>query len=540
MSALTDAAVWTDLVHRRDADRATTLRDRFATDPDRATSLGFTVGDLWIDVSKQPIDTDLVDGLFRLADQRGVHDLLTDMMGGGAVNPTEGRPALHTALRAPVGSVIEVGGADVVAGVHATLDRMAALADDLRAGRLVGATGHTIRAVVSLGIGGSHLGPAMAAEALADLAHPDIEVRWSSNLDGADVATALDGLDPAATLVVVCSKSFTTVETMTAAATAGAWLQASVGDDVSAHLVAATAAPDRAVAAGFDPAAVFTFPEWVGGRFSLPSAVSLGLMVAIGPAAFGEMLAGMHTVDRHVGDDPRSGPLLLGLLDVWHRSALGAGSLAVVPYSHRLRRFPEHLSQVMMESLGKRVRFDGGEVDGPTGTVVWGAPGTDGQHAFFQLLHQGTDVVPVDLIGVARPGVDPRDAHHDALIANLLAQAEALAFGRTADEVAATGCPPELVPHRTFPGDRPSTVILAPELSPSTLGQLVALYEHRTVAAAAVWGINPFDQWGVELGKQLAVRLTEELRADADGAPPAHDASTNALIARYRAWRGRD
>ena len=506
------------------------LRDRFALDPSRSQRLAGPVGDLWVDWSRHPIDDEVLGLLGDLADQRDVSGFCARMLAGEPVNATEGRAATHTALRAPDGH----------ADIGATLDRMADLAGRIRDGSYTGATGAPIRAVVSLGIGGSYLGPAMAHEALAHLAHPEVTVRFSSSLDGTDLTAALDGLDPASTLVVICSKSFTTLETMVAADTALAWLREGVGDDLSRHVAAATSAPERAAARGVDSDLVFPLAESVGGRFSLPSAVGLALMVAIGPGAFGEMLAGMHTVDRHLGETPVEAnvPMLLGLLDVWHRSFLGATSLAVVPYSHGLRRLPDHLQQLMMESLGKRVKADGSQTSGPTGSVVWGASGTDGQHAFFQLLHQGSDVVPVDLIGVARPVVDPRGAHHDALMANLLAQAEALAFGRTDTETAALGVTPNLVAHQAFPGDRPSTVILLPELSASTLGQLVALYEHRTVVQAAVWGINPFDQWGVELGKQLATRFGDLLAgagADVDRSEPSSE-----LVRRYRELRDRD
>ena len=505
------------------------LRDRFALDPSRSERFTGAVGDLWVDWSRHPIDDETLGLLVDLADQRDVPGFCSRMLAGEVVNATEGRPAGHTALRAP----------DADDGVTGTLGRMADLADRIRGGSFTGATGEPVRAVVSLGIGGSHLGPAMAHEALTHLAHPDVTVRFSSSLDAADLTAALAGLEPATTLVVVCSKSFTTTETMVAADTATAWLSEGVGNDISRHLAAATAAPQRASARGIDPDLVFAIPESVGGRFSLSSAMGLALMVAIGPEAFHELLAGMHAVDRHLGEEPVDGnvPMLLGLIDVWQRSFLGATSLAVVPYSHALRRLPDHLQQLMMESLGKRVTADGSPTAGPTGPVVFGAGGTDSQHAFFQLLHQGTDVVPVDLIGVARPVTDPRGAHHDGLMANLLAQAESLAFGRTDTEAAALGVAPDLVAHQEFPGNRPSTVVLLPELSPSTLGQLVALYEHRTVVQAAVWGINPFDQWGVELGKQLTTRFHNRLT---DGVDTGREEPSSGLIRRYRGLRGRD
>ena len=482
-----------------------------------------------------------MDLLVDLATEREVGRFVERMLSGEPVNSTEGRPALHTALRAPRDTTIEVDGADVVAAVHENLERMAHLARRIRSGAMVGATGTPIDSVVALGVGGSHLGPAMVSEALADLAHPEVELRFSSNFDGTDLVDALRGLDPVSTLVVVSSKSFTTAETLVAAAGARAWLADGVGSDgVGRHLVAVTGAPDRAGQWGVDPEMIFPVPQWVGGRFSLASAIGLALMVSIGPESFGELLGGMRAVDEHLAGTPfaANGPVMLGLLDVWHRSFLGAGSLAVVPYSSRLARFPSFLQQLMMESLGKRVTAEGSPVGVPTGGVVWGAPGTDGQHAFFQYLHQGTGSVPCDLIGFMRPGHDPGGAHHDMLVANLLAQAEALAVGRTPEEAEAEGTPPELVPHRTMPGNRPSTLILAPELSPSVLGQLIALYEHRTVVAAALWGINPFDQWGVELGKTLARHFGRWLEAEpaGDGTPDpgAHEGSTSDLIGYYR------
>ena len=530
---------WSDLEQHRDQLVDRSLRDLFAADPERGERLAVGVGDLWVDYSKQPVTDETISLLIDLAAQRDVPGFIGRMLSGERVNTTEDRPALHTALRAPAGTAVMVDGTDVAPVVRETLGRMADVAKRLRSGRLQGAIGRPISALVSLGIGGSHLGPAMATAALAHLAHPELDIRFASNLDGAEIERALDGLDPATTLILVCSKTFTTAETMVSAETARAWLVDGVGGDVSTHMAAATAATDLATGFGISPELTFQVPDWVGGRFSLPSAVGLSVMASVGPDAFTEMLAGMRMVDDHVASSTpdSNGPMLLGLLDVWHRSFLGASSLAVVPYSSQLGGFPPWLQQVSMESLGKRAGTDGGLVAGQTGPVVWGAAGTDGQHAFFQMLHQGTDVVPCDLIGFARPVADPRLAHHDALMANLFAQAEALAFGLTADEAAATGVPPDLVAHRTFPGDRPSTTILAPELTPSVLGQLVALYEHRTVVAGAIWGINPFDQWGVELGKSLSVRIAAELGGDEGRL--THDSSTNSLIRRYLKLRGR-
>ena len=529
---------WAALERHRDERAGTSLRDLFDADADRGERLAVTVGDLWVDFSKQPVTDETISLLADLAVQLDLPGFMDRMMAGERVNTTEDRPALHTALRSPAGTRVLVDGTDVMPRVTETLDRMAEVADSLRSGQLTGVTGRPITSIVSLGIGGSHLGPAMATGALTHLADPTIDVRFASNLDGAEISTVLADLDPATTLVLICSKTFTTMETMVAAETARAWLVDDLGSDVSAHLAAATTATDLAEKFGISPDLTFALPDWVGGRFSLPSAVGLGLMAAIGPDAFREMLAGMHLVDDHLASAPvhSNGPMLLGLFDVWHRTILGTSSLAVVPYSSQLDGFAPWFQQVSMESLGKRVTAGGGPVAGPTGPVIWGSTGTDGQHAFFQMLHQGTEPIPVDLIGFARPTADPYMAHHGRLMANLFAQAEALAFGMSAEEAAAAGTPSRLVAHRTFPGNRPSTTILAPELTPSALGQLVALYEHRTVVAGAAWGINPFDQWGVELGKTLAVRIADEL-AD-DPGDLAHDSSTNSLIRRYRQLRG--
>tara|TARA_B100000959_G_scaffold266367_1_gene308737 strand:+ start:8167 stop:9807 length:1641 start_codon:yes stop_codon:yes gene_type:complete len=537
-SETTNEAAWSDLERHREQLTSSSLRDLFATDPDRGERLAVSVGDLWVDYSKQPITEATVSLLTDLTIQRDVTGFIRRMLSGECVNTTENKPALHTALRTPEGTTLVVDGTDVIPGIRETLCQMADISRRLREGCMLGATGKPITALVSLGIGGSHLGPAMATTALAHLAHPELAIRFASNLDGTEITDALDGLNPATTLILICSKTFSTAETMVAAETARAWLVDGVGTDVSAHMAAATAATDLAGHFGISPELTLLVPDWVGGRFSLPSAVGLSVMASIGPDAFAEMLAGMRVVDEHFASSaPHSnGPMILGLLDVWHRSFLGASSLAVVPYSSQLSEFPAWLQQVSMESLGKRVTTDGGLVTGQTGPVVWGAPGTDSQHAFFQMLHQGTESVPCDLIGFARPIADPRIAHQDALMANLFAQGAALAFGMTADEAAAAGTPPDLLAHCTFPGDRPSTTILAPELTPAVLGQLVALYEHRTVVAGAIWGINPFDQWGVELGKSLATNIAGELKGNKSHV--AHDSSTNSLIGRYQKMRG--
>jgi glucose-6-phosphate isomerase len=467
------------------------------------------------------------------------------------VNPTEDRAALHVALRAPRDAVIRVDGLDVVPEVHEVLDRMGAFADAVRSGERTGSTGRRLRNVVNIGIGGSDLGPAMAYEALKDVSDRSMTVRFVSNVDGADVWEATHDLDPAETLFIVSSKTFTTLETLTNARTARTWLVEGLGDEraVAEHFVAVSTNEREVSAFGIGPANTFGFWDWVGGRYSLDSAIGLSLMLAIGPERFRELLEGFHLMDEHFRTAPfeRNLPVILGLLWTWYGTFLGADTHAVVPYSRRLERFPAYLQQLDMESLGKSVDLDGEPVGVQTGAVVWGTPGTNGQHAYFQLLHQGTKLVPIDLICIARPSRDigiarpERDLgpHQDLLVANLLAQAEALAFGRTREEVEADGVLPEQAPHRTFAGNRPTTTILASELTPRVLGQLIALYEHKVFTQAAIWNIDPFDQWGVELGKLLARRIVPELEAErAFGL--AHDASTNALIRRYRRLRGKE
>ena len=529
------SAAWAALATHRDELAGMHLRE-LVRDDERTESLTLEVADLRIDLSRQPLTKTTVDLLVDLAVEREVGPFVERMLSGERVNTSEGRPALHTALRAPKGSTIEVGGADVVAAVHENLDRMASLARRIRSGQMIGATGTPIDSVLALGIGGSNLGPAMASAALSDLAHPGVDLRFSSNLDGADLVDTIRSLDPASTLVIVSSKSFTTAETLAAASEARAWMANGVGPALAdRHLVAVTGDPSRAERWGIDAEMIFSVPEWVGGRISLASAVGLALMISIGSEAFGELLEGMRVVDEHLAATPPAvnGPVMLGLLDVWHRSFLGAGSLAVVPYSSRLSRFPSFLQQLMMESLGKRVTAEGSPLEGPTGGVVWGAAGTDSQHAFFQYLHQGTEVVPCDLIGFMQPSHDREGAHHDMLVANLLAQAEALAVGRTSKEAAADGTPPELIPHRTMPGNRPSTLIMAPKLNPSVLGQLIALYEHRAVVAGSLWEINPFDQWGVQLGKSLAEKFGQWANAETAG--------NNDMVGYYRhLWDSED
>jgi glucose-6-phosphate isomerase len=529
---------WRALIADRDSLLDRTLRDMFAADPQRSKALTFDAADLHVDVSKQRITTTTIRRLVELARAAGVEGRRDAMLRGEPINVTEQRSVLHTALRAPRGSVIEVDGHDVVADVHAVLDKMTAFANRVRSGAWQGATGRRIRHVVNIGIGGSDLGPAMAYGALRAFRHPELDCRFVSNVDGADIAANLAGLDPAETLVVVSSKTFTTVETLTNAHTARAWLVEALGEDaVGKHFVAVSTNAAEVAKFGIDTANMFEFWDWVGGRYSVDSAIGLTLMLAIGPAAFGEFLGGFRAIDEHFATTPleRNVPVLLGLIGLWNANLLGFDTLAVLPYAHDLARFPAYLQQLDMESNGKQVRLDGSAVEMATGPIVWGEPGTNGQHAFYQLLHQGTRIIPADLIGFAVPD-HPYRHQHDLLVANLLAQAEALAFGKTIEEVRGEGVPEHQVAARTFPGNRPTTVILAERLTPRVLGELIALYEHIVFVQGAVWGINSFDQWGVELGKALATRICPELT----GAAPEsgrHDSSTSALIDWYRAHR---
>ena len=523
------------------------LRDLFAEDPGRADRFTGTVGDLVVDWSRQRVTDRTVELLVALAGRAGVVERIRAMISGAPVNATEGRAALHTALRAGPGEAVRAGGVDVMPEVRRELERMTALADEIRSGRKLGAAGRPITAVVNIGIGGSDLGPRMAFEALAAYRHDRIRFRFASNADGSDLTTALSGLDPAETLFFVSSKSFATAETLANAASARAWITAALGEGaVADHFAAATAAPEAAAAFGIDPAAVLRLWDWVGGRFSLGSAASAALMIAIGPERFSEMLAGFRAVDEHLADRPLTDnvPVLLGLLAVWNRNFWGFGTRAVLPYSSRLRLLPAYLQQLDMESNGKAVRLDGSPVGGQTGPVVWGGSGADGQHSFHQWLHQGTDIAPADFIVFAepdsdlagRPGLDrpDLDRHHDLLVANGLAQAEALAFGSPDDGAGDGGS--DL--HGRCDGNRPSTVIMAPRLTPSVLGQIAALYEHQVAVQGAIWGINSFDQPGVELGKRLAGPIAAELAAP-DPPELTHDPATNALIRRYRRLRGR-
>jgi glucose-6-phosphate isomerase len=518
------------------------LRELFAADPERGETMTCEAGDLFLDWSKNRVTDHTMALLGAVAERAGLRQRIDAMFAGERINVTENRAVLHVALRAPEGSSILVDGHDVVADVHQVLHRMRGFADEVRSGRWLGHTGRPVRNVVNLGIGGSDLGPAMAYEALRPYSDRSMTFRFVSNVDGADIAEATRDLDPAETLFVVCSKTFTTIETLTNARTARAWLLDALGDQaaVSRHFVAVSTNAEKVADFGIDPANMFGFWDWVGGRYSYPSAIGLSLMVAIGPDHFDELLAGFHLIDEHFRTAPfeRNLPVLLGLLGVWYIDFFGAETQAVLPYSQYLQRFPAYLQQLDMESNGKSVTLDGTPVRMATGPVVWGQPGTNGQHAFYQLIHQGTRLVPSDFIGICRPAEVVGD-HHDLLMANFLAQTEALAFGKTTKEVEAEGVAPGLAPHRTFPGNRPTSTILAPELTPSVLGQLTALYEHKVFTQGVVWDVNSFDQWGVELGKVLATRIGAELDPAA-GDDLDHDSSTNALIRRYRRLRDGD
>ena len=515
------------------------LRDLFATDPARGERLMLTVGDLHVDFAKHRIDDTTLSLLFDLARTAGVEELRDAMFDGQHINVTEDRAVLHTALRARRDAVIEVDGRDVVPDVHEVLDRMATFSRRIRSGEWVDHTGKPIRTVVNIGIGGSDLGPHMAHDALVPFAHPDVSVRFLSNVDGNEFFELTRDLDPAETLFIVASKTFTTLETMTNANSARAWCLAGLGDDaaIGRHFVAVSTNAGAVAAFGIDTENMFGFWDWVGGRYSVDSAIGLALMIAIGPESFSEFLDGFRLIDEHFRTAPleRNLPTILGLISVWYNNFFGAQTLAVLPYSHYLGRLTPYLQQLAMESNGKSVDRWGRPVAVQTGEIVWGQPGTNGQHAFYQLIHQGTKLIPADFIAVARPAHEV-DTHHDIFMANFFAQPEALAFGRTTEQVIADGVDPEQVAARTFAGNHPTTSILVPELTPSVLGQLIALYEHRTFVQGAVWGIDSFDQWGVELGKKLAQAIIPELTA-AQEPDLAHDSSTNELIRAYRALR---
>ncbi|GGL79373.1 glucose-6-phosphate isomerase 1 [Streptomyces fumigatiscleroticus] len=525
--------------HRADAMLHPDLRELFAADPSRAERYVVHVGDLRIDYSKNLVTDETLALLQELAAATGVTGLRDAMFRGEKINITEDRAVLHTALRAARDAVIEVDGENVVPKVHAVLDRMTDFADRVRSGEWTGHTGRRIRNVVNIGIGGSDLGPAMAYEALRAYTDRDLTFRFVSNVDGADLHEAVRDLDPAETLFIVASKTFTTIETITNATSAREWLLEALGDDkaVARHFVALSTNAEKVAAFGIDTANMFEFWDWVGGRYSYDSAIGLSLMIAIGPDAFREMLDGFRIVDEHFrnAEPEANAPLLLGLLGIWYGNFFHAQSHAVLPYSHYLSKFTAYLQQLDMESNGKSVDRDGHPVDWQTGPVVWGTPGTNGQHAYYQLIHQGTKLIPADFIGFARPVAELSDrlkAQHDLLMANFFAQTQALAFGKTAEEVRAEGVPEEQVPHRTFKGNHPTTTILATALTPSVLGQLIALYEHKVFVQGAIWNIDSFDQWGVELGKVLAKRVEPALTEGTE--VPGLDPSTAALVAAYR------
>ncbi|WP_086561724.1 glucose-6-phosphate isomerase [Streptomyces africanus] len=541
---LNQMSEWTALAKHREELGDVQLRELFAADSGRGTAYTLRVGDLYVDYSKHLVTDDTLRLLRELAAATDVFGLRDAMFRGEKINTTENRAVLHTALRAPRDAVIEVDGENVVPGVHAVLDKMADFANRVRSGEWTGHTGKRIRNVVNVGIGGSDLGPAMAYEVLRAFTDRSLTVRFVSNVDGADLHEAIRDLDPAQTLFVIASKTFTTIETVTNATSARGWLLDALGDEaaVAKHFVALSTNAEKVAEFGIDTANMFEFWDWVGGRYSYDSAIGLALMIAIGPDNFREMLDGFRIVDEHFRTAPAESnvPLLLGLLGIWYGNFHDAQSHAVLPYSHYLSKFTAYLQQLDMESNGKYVGRDGREVEWQTGPVVWGTPGTNGQHAYYQLIHQGTKLIPADFIGFARPVGELGDrlkAQHDLLMANFFAQTQALAFGKTPEEVRAEGVPQELVPHKTFKGNHPTTTILAPELTPSVLGQLVALYEHKVFVQGAVWNIDSFDQWGVELGKVLAKRVEPALTEGAE--VEGLDASTKALVGTYRELRGR-
>jgi glucose-6-phosphate isomerase len=537
--ALTRRSSWKALASHQRKIGKKHLRELFAEDATRGTRLTLEAAGLYLDYSKNRVTDKTMKLLVDLAEDCGLQERIDAMFRGDRINTTENRAVLHVALRAPRGQRIMLDGIDVVPGVHDVLDRMAAFADQVRDGRWRGHTGRRIRHVINIGIGGSDLGPVMAYEALRHYASRELDFRFVSNVDSTDLTEATRGLDPAQTLFIVASKTFTTLETMTNARAARAALVAQLGsaDAVARHFVAVSTNAEGVAAFGIAPENMFGFSDWVGGRYSMDSAIGLSTMIAIGPDDFHAMLSGFHAMDEHFRSAPlaQNLPVLLGLLSLWNNDFLGFSTLAVLPYEQYLKRFPAYLQQLAMESNGKHVTLDGEPMKADTSPVVWGEPGTNGQHSFYQLIHQGTRIVPCDFIGFCT-ALAPIGGQHDLLMANLIAQAEALAFGQTAGDAAAEGVAPELVPHRVFEGNRPSNTILADALTPATLGRLVALYEHSVFTQGAIWNIDSFDQWGVELGKALASRVIPELQCP-DDPELGHDSSTNALIRRYRERR---
>jgi glucose-6-phosphate isomerase len=539
MTSLRERPAWAALEQHYAEVRDVHLRDLFAEDAERGERLTTEAVGLYLDYSKNRVTDETLRLLLALAEESGVAARRDAMFRGDRINTTENRSVLHVALRMPKGTSLVVDGVDVVTAVHDVLDRMADFSERIRSGAWTGHTGKPIRNVVNVGIGGSDLGPVMAYEALRHYTRRDLTFRFVSNVDSTDFVEATRDLDAAETLFVICSKTFTTLETMTNARSSREWTLAALGDEsaIAKHFVAVSTNAEEVAAFGIDTDNMFGFWDWVGGRYSMDSAIGLSTMLAIGPDGFRDLLAGFHAMDEHFRTAPfeRNLPVLMGLLCVWYADFFGAQTVGVMPYSQYLKRFPAYLQQLTMESNGKHVTLDGRTVDYETGAVFWGEPGTNGQHSFYQLIHQGTKLIPVDLIGFGKT-LNPLRDHHDILMSNVFAQAEALAFGRTEDDVRAEGTADAVVPHRVFEGNRPTNVLLAEELTPFSLGSLVALYEHSVFTQGTVWSINSFDQWGVELGKVLAKRIIPELESD-DEPELAHDSSTNALIRRYRALR---
>jgi len=533
---LTSLNAWKALAAHAQKMKEVQLKDLFATDPDRGERLTLEATGLFLDYSKNRITDETLQLLLDLANESGLRARIEAMFSGEKINITEKRAVLHTALRAPKGATILVDGENVVPGVHEVLDRMTDFANRVRSGEWRGHTGERIRNIVNIGIGGSDLGPVMAYEALKFFSERDLNFLFVSNVDSTDIAEAVEDLEPAETLFIISSKTFTTLETMTNAHSAREWLLLGLKDEsaIAKHFVAVSTNAAEVSKFGIDTANMFGFWDWVGGRYSMDSAIGLSTMLAIGPEDFLSMLAGFHAVDEHFRTAPfdENLPVILGLLTVWYTDFFGAETVAVLPYEQYLKRFPAYLQQLTMESNGKSVTLSGAHVDYSTGPIYWGEPGTNGQHSFYQLIHQGTRLIPCDFIAFSR-SLNPLGPHHDILIANVFAQAEALAFGKTAQQVKAEGTPDWLVPHRVFEGNRPSNVLLAERLTPEILGKLVALYEHSVFTQGVIWNIDSFDQWGVELGKVLAQRIVPELESET--APRLkHDSSTNTLIRRYR------
>ncbi len=533
---LRDLPAWKALESHCSEIKDRHLRELFAEDPSRGERMTAEGAGLFLDYSKHRATDETLKLLVKLAEESDLRGRIDAMFRGDPINATEHRSVLHIALRAPKGQAIFVDGKDVVPDVHEVLDKMAGFSDRIRSGEWKGYTGKPIRNIVNIGIGGSDLGPVMAYEALRHYSDRGLTLRFVSNVDGTDFAEATRDLDPAETLFIVSSKTFTTLETMTNAQTARAWTLASLRDDkaIARHFVAVSTNADEVSKFGIDTANMFGFWDWVGGRYSMDAAIGLSTMIAVGPENFRAMLAGFHAMDEHYRTAPfeKNLPAILGLLTVWYTDFFGAETVAVLPYDQYLKRFPAYLQQLTMESNGKSVTLDGKRVDYPTGPIYWGEPGTNGQHSFYQLIHQGTRLIPCDFIGFCQ-SLNPLGDHHDLLMSNVFAQAEALAFGKTAEQVKSEGTADWLVPHRTFEGNRPSNVILADRLTPEVLGALIALYEHSVFTQGTIWRINPFDQWGVELGKVLAKRIIPELESK-DEPKLNHDSSTNALIRRYR------